>query len=384
MQERAAWLAWAQISGMGPVALQRLQERFGSLAKAWTASLDELGSVSGVGPIVLKAIANQRPQLDPDAFLNTHLQTNPTFWTPADPDYPRLLKEIPDPPAVLYYRGNAALLDAQGRNPVVGIVGTRDPTDYAQRWTRKLAIVLAKNDIAVISGMAEGIDTQAHLGCLEAKGQTIAVLGTGTDIAYPPRNRELHQQILAKGLVISEYPAGTQPNRSHFPRRNRMIAALSRATLVMEAPMRSGALITAYMANDYGRDVYVLPGTLDNPRAAGCLGLMTRGAQLILGEGHLLELLGRIPTLDPIPTQTSLSFATPSVTPPAPTLSAELQKIWTLMQSLYEGSGQTALSFDQLVQNAAQPANEVSSALLQLELMGLVTQLPGMRYAVVM
>jgi DNA processing protein len=114
------------------------------------------------------------------------------------------------------------------------------------------------------------------------------------------------------------------------------------------------------------------------------LGLMTRGAQLILGEGHLLELLGRIPTLDPITTQTSLSFATPPTTPPAPTLSAELQKIWTLMQSLYEGSGQTALSFDQLVQNAAQPANEVSSALLQLELMGLVTQLPGMRYAVVM
>jgi DNA processing protein len=384
MQERAAWLAWAQISGIGPVALQRLQEYFGSLAKAWTAPLEELGSVSGVGPIVLKEIANQRPQIDPDAFLNVHLQTNPTFWTPADPDYPRLLKEIPDPPAVLYYRGNPKLLDAQGRNPVVGIVGTRDPTDYAQRWTRKLAIILAKNDIAVISGMAEGIDTQAHLGCLEAKGQTIAVLGTGTDVAYPPRNRELHQQILARGLVISEYPAGTQPNRSHFPRRNRMIAALSRATLVMEAPQRSGALITAYMANDYGRDVYVLPGTLDNPRAAGCLGLMTRGAQLILGEGHLMELLGRIPTLDPIPTQTSLSFEAPTVTASTPTLSAELQKIWTLMQSLYEASGQTALSFDQLVQNAAQPANEVSSALLQLELMGLVTQLPGMRYAVVM
>ncbi len=382
MQERAAWLAWAQISGIGPVSLQRLQERFGSLAKAWTAPLDELGTVSGIGPIVLKAIATQRPQIDPEAFLAKHLQTNPTFWTPADPDYPRLLKEIPDPPAVLYYRGNAALLDAQGYNPVVGIVGTRDPSDYAQRWTRKLAIVLAKNEITVISGMAEGVDTQAHLGCLEANGQTIAVLGTGTDIAYPPRNQGLHQQILARGLVISEYPAGTQPNRSHFPRRNRIIAALSRATLVMEAPQRSGALITAYMANDYGRDVYVLPGTLDNPRAAGCLGLMTRGAQLILGEGHLLELLGKIPTLDPIVTQRTTPVATPKVS--APALSAELQKVWVLVQSRYEGSGQTALSFDQLVQDSAQPANEVSSALLQLELLGLVTQLPGMRYAVVM
>jgi DNA processing protein len=382
MQERAAWLAWAQISGIGPVALQRLQERFGSLAQAWTASLDELASVNGIGPTMLKAIAAHRPNLDPEAFLASHLQANPTFWTPADPDYPRLLKEIPDPPAVLYYRGNPDLLDAQGHNPVVGIVGTRDPSDYAQRWTRKLASVLAKNDIAVISGMAEGIDTQAHLGCLEANGQTIAVLGTGTDVAYPPRNQGLHQQILARGLVISEYPAGTQPNRSHFPRRNRMIAALSRATLVMEAPQRSGALITAYMANDYGRDVYVLPGTLDNPRAAGCLGLMTRGAQLILGEGHLLELLGAIPTLDPIMVQPPKTPIAKKVETPA--LSADLQKIWTLVQSLYEGSGQTALSFDRLVQEAVQPANEVSSALLQLELMGLVTQLPGMQYAVAM
>ncbi|XKI44613.1 DNA-processing protein DprA [Altericista sp. CCNU0014] len=364
------------------MSLQRLQEHFGSLTRAWTAPLDELGSVNGIGPTVLKAIAAQRPQLDPDAFLSHHLRANPTFWTPADPDYPRLLKEIPDPPAVLYYRGNPALLDAQGHTPVVAIVGTRDPSDYAQRWTRKLAVVLAKNDIAVISGMAEGIDTQAHLGCLEAKGQTIAVLGTGTDIAYPPRNRALHQQILERGLAISEYPAGTQPNRAHFPRRNRMIAALSRATLVMEAPQRSGALITAYMANDYGRDVYVLPGTLDNPRAAGCLGLMTKGAQLILGEGHLLELLGTIPTLDPIPVKSPGIPVAAKVEMPA--LSADLQKVWTLVQSLYEGSGQTALSFDRLVQDAAQPANEVSSALLQLELMGLVTQLPGMRYAVAM
>lgn len=378
MQERAAWLAWAQIAGIGPVSLQRLHERFGSLSTAWAAPLDQLESVNGIGPSVLGAIATRRPQLNPETFLTAHLQTNPTFWTPADADYPRLLKEIPDPPAVLYYRGNPALLDAQGHNPVVAIVGTRDPSDYAQRWTRKLAIVLAKHDITVMSGMAEGIDTQAHLGCLEAQGQTIAVLGTGTDIAYPPRNRELHQQILSKGLVISEYPAGTQPNRSHFPRRNRIIAALSRATLVMEAPLRSGALITAYMANDYGRDVYVLPGTLDNPRAAGCLGLMTKGAQLILGEGHLLELLGTIPTLDPIAIPSKPPVSTKAA---APALSADLHKIWTLLQSLCEGSGQT-VSFDRLVQAAAQPTHEVSSALLQLELMGLVTQLPGMRYTV--
>jgi DNA processing protein len=374
MEERAAWLAWAQISGIGPVLLQRLQERFGSLSKAWQADPDQLESVSGIGETVLKAIATQRSTLDPDTFLAQHLQANPGFWTPVDAEYPRLLKEIPDPPAVLYYRGNAGLLHPQSQRPIVAIVGTRDPTDYAKRWTHKLAAVLAKNGIVVISGMAEGVDTQAHLGCLETNGKTIAVLGTGTDIAYPPRNRVLHQQILERGLVISEYPTGTPPSRPHFPRRNRIIAALSRATLVMEAPQKSGALITAYVANDYGRDVYVLPNSLDNPRAVGSLGLMSKGAQLILGEGHLLELLGGIPTLDPLPLHTARTVVLPA-------LSAELEQIWILLRSQANSSEQV-VSFDQLAEASTQSASELSSGLLQLELLGLVVQQPGMRYAI--
>ncbi|MGB8703188.1 MAG: DNA-processing protein DprA, partial [Thermosynechococcaceae cyanobacterium] len=253
------------------------------------------------------------------------------------------------------------------------IVGTRDPSDYAKRWTRKLANVLAQNGITVISGMAEGIDTQAHLGCLESNGLTVAALGTGTDVVYPPRNRSLYEQLIERGLVLSEYPAGTQPNRMHFPRRNRIIAALSRATLVMEAPQQSGALITAYQANEYGRDVYVLPGTLDNPRAKGCLALMTKGAQLILGEGHLLELLGKIPALDPVPPVRAIAQ-------PTPTLSADLEPVWTLLKTLCETSGQAAIPFDQLVQASHRPAGEISSALLQLELLGYVAQQPGMRY----
>jgi DNA processing protein len=373
MQERAAWLAWAQVSGIGPVLLQRLQERFGHLSAAWRASPEQLQGINGIGETVLRAIATQRSKLDPDTFLEQHLQTNPTFWTPIDSEYPRLLKEIPDPPAVLYYRGNAALLDPQSQVPIVAIVGTRDPTDYAKRWSHKLAAVLAQNGIIVISGMAEGVDTQAHLGCLDAQGKTIAVLGTGTDIAYPPRNRTLHQQILERGLILSEYPAGTPPSRPHFPRRNRIIAALSRATLVMEAPQKSGALITAYIANDYGRDVYVLPNSLDNPRAVGSLGLMSKGAQLILGEGHLLALLGGIPTLDPLPLHKAKTVTLPA-------MSAELNQILRLLQSHTESSGQ-AVSFDQLVEASSQSASELSSGLLQLELMGLVVQQPGMRYA---
>jgi DNA processing protein len=228
--------------------------------------------------------------------------------------------------------------------------------------------------------MAEGIDTQAHLGCLEAKGKTIAVLGTGTDIAYPPRNLGLHQQILERGLIISEYPAGTPPSRPHFPRRNRIIAALSRATMVMEAPQKSGALITAYVANDYGRDVYVLPNSLDNPRAVGSLGLMSKGAQLILGEGHLLELLGGIPTLDPLPLHVAKTVSLPE-------MSAELEQIWTLLRTLgaqlsHVERSEQLVSFDRLVEASTQSASELSSGLLQLELLGLVVQQPGMRYAI--
>ena len=374
MQERAVWLAWAQISGIGPVLLQRLQERFGTLSAAWVAPVDQLQSVSGIGETVLKTITTQRSKLDPDTLLAQHLQANPTFWTPADAEYPRLLREIPDPPAVLYYRGDANLLHPQSQQPIVAIVGTRDPSDYAKRWSHKLAAVLAKNGTIVISGMAEGIDTQAHLGCLEANGKTIAVLGTGTDIAYPPRNKVLHQQILERGLVISEYPAGTPPSRPHFPRRNRIIAALSRATLVMEAPQKSGALITAYVANEYGRDVYVLPNSLDNPRAVGSLGLMSKGAQLILGEGHLLELLGGMPTLDPLPIHAARTVVLPAMSP-------ELEQTWTLLKSQTESSGE-AVSFDLIAEVSTQSANELSSGLLQLELMGLIVQLPGMRYGI--
>jgi DNA processing protein len=373
MQERAAWLAWTQVSGIGPVMMRRLQQRFTTLASAWAAPLPELETVDGIGEKVLKAIAATRPKLDPETFLESHLKRNPHFWTPADVNYPRLLQEIPDSPPVLYYRGRPGLLD--GLTPGVGVVGTRDPSEYAKRWTRKLSGTLAKNGFTIISGMAEGIDTQAHWGCLEAGGQTIAVLGTGTDVTYPPRNQMLHQRILEAGLVLSEYPAGTQPNRAHFPRRNRIIAALSRALLVMEAPRQSGALITAYQANDYGRDVYVLPATLDNPKATGCLGLMTKGAQLILGEGHLLEALGSIPSLD---------LAPPArITPPLPinpALSPELQTVVELLRSLCVASGETSIAFDYLVEQANQPAHQLSSALLQLELLGVISQLPGMRY----
>ncbi|NJK29126.1 MAG: DNA-protecting protein DprA [Acaryochloris sp. RU_4_1] len=374
MEERAYCLAWSQIPGVGPVALKRLQQRFGQLSQAWVADLHALATVPGMGPQTLQTIENYRKSVDPSQLLSEHQQRNPHFWSMADAPYPRMLLEMGDPPPLLYYRGQVQITENQGNTPLVAIVGTRDPSEYAKRWTRKIAYALAQRGMTVVSGMAEGIDTQAHLGCLDGGGRTIAVLGTGVDMIYPPRNQGLYQKIQDQGLLVSEYPAGTQPNRAHFPRRNRIVAGLSRAVLVMEAPSKSGALITAYQANEYGRDIYVLPGSLDNPRAIGCLGLVQRGAHLILGIGQLLDQLGMIPPLQPEAPSPSPLDIPPSLPPEQATLLA------TLVQ-LCEQSAEGSVPFDLLVQTLNQPAGQLSGLILQLELQGCVTQLPGMRYA---
>ncbi|WP_066383565.1 MULTISPECIES: DNA-processing protein DprA [unclassified Anabaena] len=367
-EERAYWLAWSKISGIGPVLLQRLQQHFGTLAVAWNATKAELREVEGFGFQTLEKIVQQRSRLNPEQLIIQHQQENPHFWTPADADYPRLLLETPSPPPILYYRGEVELQENWGKKPLVGIVGTRQPSDYGIRWTCLISAALARNGFTVVSGMAEGIDTASHSAAIKAGGRTIAVLGTGVDVVYPHKNRDLYQQILLAGLVVSEYPARTPPNKTHFPKRNRIIAGLSRAILVIEAPVKSGALITATYANDFGRDVYALPGRLDDYPSQGCLKLINQGAGLILREiDELLKMLGAIPKIDtvpPSPTAAQLSL---------PILSPELQRVMDVFAC-------DTVHFDLLVQQTGMNASSVSSALLQLELMGLVSQLPGMRY----
>jgi DNA processing protein len=392
VSERAFWVAWSQISGVGPVLLKRLSQHFPSLAAAWQATASELSTVEGIGPQIVEAILAGRSRLQPEAVLETHERDNPGFWTPADPDYPRLLREIPDPPPVLYYRGQVRLEENQGLTPAIGIVGTRDPSDYGRRWTRKLSSAIARQGFTVVSGLADGIDAEAHQSCLSIGGRTIAVVGTGVDVVYPWRNRPIYEiavvgtgvdvvypwrnrpiyeQMLESGLILSEYPASTQPDRGHFPRRNRIIAGLSRAVIVMEAPSKSGALITAHLANDYGRDIYVLPGGLDNPRSLGCLKLLQTGAQVILSEIHMLEMLGTMPHLQVV--ESPASAADQLVQAHIPDLAPDLLQV---LQALTA----EPTPFDTIVQKVGLAAAAVSSALLQLELLGLVSQEPGMRY----
>lgn len=398
--ERAYWLAWSRLKDVGPVTIKRLWEHFGSLAQAWAAPAGDLLSVDGIGLLIADRIVAQRPKLKPAEMLAEHETENKAFWTPADPNYPALLFAINDPPPLLYYRGNLRLNDAPNVLSV-GIVGTRGPSAYGKRWTHRLSSRLAREGAVIVSGLAQGIDTAAHTSCLDVQGLTVAVLGTGVDVVYPAQNRELHEQVAKTGLLVSEYPDGTGPDRTHFPQRNRIIAGLSRAILVTEAPARSGALITSRLANDYCREVYALPCALEHGQGEGCLNLINQGAQMILGEQSLVEalkalpsveallpgrLLGQLYGLDPLKasahtdgiSQSNESSPDPVSAKPAATVpTSELSPL--LAQVLTAVSIEPVV-LDNIVQLAQVETGQALSALLQLEIMGLVTQLPGMQY----
>jgi DNA processing protein len=375
---------------MGPVLLRRVQQAFGSLAAAWVAPARELGSVEGIGPQRLSKIAEGRSAIDPAQLLVDWTRKNPCFWTPADPEYPRLLLEIPDFPPLLYYRGQPQPEELTGDRPSIAIVGTRHPTEYGQRWSRKLATILARAGFNIVSGLAEGVDGECHRACLAAGGRTIAVLGTGVDRVYPSHHRSLYGQIVGlpdqvgSGFALSEYPSGTGPDRAHFPRRNRIVAGISRATIVIEGGLKSGALITAHQAADYGRDVYVLPGSLDMPQSEGCLKLIGSGAQVILSAEQLLESLGSLPPLDrpaeataaaspDRPASPVVLAASPAPTAPPPDLSPNASKVLAAIDP-------TPTSLDAIVAESGLLPGNVMAALTELEILGLALSLPGMRY----
>ena len=391
--ERAYWLAWSKLKNVGPVAIKRLWEHFGSLAEAWQAPANKLVEVDGIGLLIADKITAQRPKLDPTELLAQHEKDNQSFWTPADPDYPALLFAINDPPPVLYYRGSLRLND--WNRLTVGIVGTRSPSNYGKRWTQKLSGYLTQEGAVIISGLALGIDTAAHTSCLRQGGSTVAVVGTGVDQVYPQHNIELYKKIVETGLVISEYPDGTGPDRTHFPQRNRIIAGLSRAILVTEAPVKSGALITARLANEYCREVYALPCSLDNPTGGGCLKVISQGAQMILGTGELLQALEEIPSVSLVtPAQTYPSMHTEPKAVSKPSIEAENMKTGTL-EDLNQGTASLPhelspllvkvlnavpiepMALDQIVPNTHASVGDVLGALIELQILGLVMQLPG-------
>jgi DNA processing protein len=243
-----------------------------------------------------------------------------------DEAYPQMLKEIADPPWVLYAKGDTALL----KRLSVAVVGTRVPTAYGRHTAESLAEALSSSGITVVSGLAKGIDTQAHEGGLRGAGSTIAVLGTPVNVPYPPENLSLYKSIAQRGLLISEYPLGTASHPGLFPQRNRIIAGLTCGTVVVEAAARSGSLITADLALEYNREVFAVPGPVSSPKSAGTNGLIRQGAKLIVSASDIMEEL----QLTNVTDGTSMQFeiAPPKSVLPAAELSPEERKVVRLLQ----------------------------------------------------
>ncbi len=276
--------AFNLIDGIGPIAFKKLLAYFDSLEESWSARLSEL-SQAGLEKSVIQQIREQRPLINPDKEMEKLAKEGIDLITSRDKNYPKLLKEIYTPPALLYIKGNLKPSDEFS----LGIVGTRKLSLYGQQVTPFIASELARAGLTIISGLAKGIDTLAHRAALSAGGRTVAVLGSGLDKIYPLGNRRLAEEISQKGAIISEFPLGTQPLAQHFPQRNRIISGLSLGILVVEAPEQSGALITAKDALEQNRDVFAIPGPIFSQNSFGTNNLIKMGAKLITQANDILE-----------------------------------------------------------------------------------------------
>ncbi len=284
--ETLSCLRLSLVPDVGAVTARRLVEHFGSAGEALKASERELSCVERVGPKIASAIAKARETPGVEAVLKKLERFGARYVCYADKDYPELLKKLPDRPLGLYMRGNVKISQAS-----VAIVGSRRCSIYGQTVARKFAGALAAEGFCIISGMASGIDTAAHMGALEAGGQTAAVFGCGLDIVYPPENASLYSELCSKGAVISEFPLGRRADKGTFPIRNRIIAGMGIATVVVESDSRGGSMITARITAEYGRDVFAVPGRIDMPTSRGCHDLIRDGATLASSVEDILESL---------------------------------------------------------------------------------------------
>lgn len=369
MSSLDAWLTLAAAPGIGPRTSARLVERFGSPEGVLAAAPGALGEL-GLKPAAIDAL--RRPDRTWIASVLTWAG-QPDAWILAreDPRYPPLLLQIADPPTLLYVRGDPQLL----AEPQVAIVGSRNPTPTGREVTREFARRLAACGLIVTSGLAAGVDGEAHAGALET-GKTIAVLGTGPDRVYPAGHRDLARRIAGQGALVSEFAPGQGPLARNFPRRNRIIAGLSLGTLVTEAALRSGSLITARQAGEQGREVFAVPGSIRNPLARGCHALIRDGALLVEEAAEVLsalqlQLRGHL---------AALPSAATALLPGADGADTGVAGLDPDYRQLLAALGFDPVAPDELISRTGLPAAAVSSMLLVLELGGHVSSCPGGRY----
>ena len=361
MEAREALVALNMIEHVGPVRVRQLLDCFGDAPAILQASQTQLLNVRGIGEETAAAIAGWGKSVDLSGELKRVHDFGCHILTPADEAYPELLRQIYDPPVVLYVKGE---LTAREKN-AVAMVGARLPTHYGIETARKLAYQLAYVGVTVVSGGARGIDTAAHQGALNAKGRTVVVLGNGINIVFPAENAGLFERIAAQGAVITQFPFNRKADKQSFPIRNRIVAGMTLGSVVVEAGLTSGALITANFATEYGRQVFAVPGRIDSPRSKGCHDLIKKGAKLCEGIEDILsefEYLFPPSNRPPTPSETGVL--------PALTLSENERTVFGVLSN--EES-----SIDEVIQRSGLPASAVSVALFSLEMKRLVRQLPG-------
>ncbi|MFS1513212.1 DNA-processing protein DprA [Chengkuizengella sp. SCS-71B] len=291
--------------------------------------------------------------------LDIYKNENISFLTIFDEGYPKILKETPSPPWVIYYKGNLNLLD----NNKLAIVGTRYPTVYGKMITEKLANQLSSLGFCIISGLARGIDSIAHKSAIDQFGSTIAVLGSGIDVVYPSENKQLYESIVNKGLVISEFPLGTKPHPGLFPQRNRIIAGLSLGTIVIEAAEKSGSLITADQALEMSRDIFAIPGPITSPKSQGTLSLIKQGAKMVTDLKDIVEEYEHM---------MKISYNEKNLTT-SKTLSNDEQKIVGFLSS-------EPVTFEQILHKSDFTFGHLHSVLLSLLMKNVISQLPGSKF----
>lgn len=359
--ELLAWLRLTQTPGVGDLAARRLLAAFGSPEAALAAGAGAWREVAGHEAAA--GLAQAVPDTLQALFVRTAewQQASPQhhLLTWGDPDYPAVLLQLPDPPPLLYAVGRLAQL----RAPCLAMVGSRHATPAGRDNAHAFASHFSQRGLTVVSGLALGIDAAAHEGALEGPGSTIAVVGTGLNQVYPRRHTALAARVAATGLMLSEFPLGTPPLPPNFPKRNRLIAGLSLGTLVVEAAVQSGSLITARLANEFGREVFAIPGSIHSPQSRGCHRLIQQGAKLVETAEDVLQELAWTPR--------NADAARPSPATQTPASATD---------SLLTALGHDPVTLDALIARCGWPAHLLSAKLLEFELLGQVARLPGGLY----
>lgn len=350
------WLGFNVVRGIGPVRLRAMLQVFGDVATAWNATDSDLRGV-GLDQRSLYNLLQARRQIDLEQLERKVESTGAKVLTWDDAVYPNLLKQIADPPPVLFIKGDLTVADEWA----LALVGTRKPTPYGREVARFLSSELAQNGVTVVSGLARGIDGIAHQAALDAGARTIAVLGSGLDQVYPHEHRNLADRIASQGAVISDYPLGTRPEATNFPPRNRIISGLSLGVVVVEAALTSGALITADFAADHGREVFAVPGSILGQSSAGCNRLLRDGAHVVTEVRDILETL----RLDHL----AAKQAAREVLPSNPTEAKVLGQL-----------SPEPCFVDDVARSVNLPVEVVSSTLVMMELKGMVRQVGMLQY----